>query len=139
MKKGPAVIVPRIFHRRALAAALLAATACLPVAAARAATGDIVFARAQDADSLDTARVSTTISFQVMTQIYETLLNLDGKGHVVGGLAESYTASADNKTFTFIIRPNIKCHDGTTFDAAAAKWNIDRVIDPKTGSPNASS
>ena len=124
--------------RHALAAVLLAAASGLPTLA-QAASGDIVFARSQDADSLDTARVSTTISFQVMVQMYETLLNLDDKGHVVGGLASSYTASADNKTFTFKLRPGIKCHDGSTFDATAAKWNIDRTIDPKTGSPNASS
>jgi peptide/nickel transport system substrate-binding protein len=101
--------------------------------------GDIIFARAQDADSLDVARVSTTISFQVMNQIYDNLLNLDDKGHVVGGLATSYTASPDNMTFTFTMRPNIKCHDGAVFDAKAAKWNIDRAVDPKTGSSNASS
>ena len=126
---------------RSAYAAVLLAVALLGLSAppARAASGDIVFARAQDADALDVARVSTTISFQVMTQIYETLLNEDEKGQVVPGLASSYTASPDNKTFTFTIRPNIKCHDGSTFDAAAAKWNIDRIIDPKTGSSNASS
>lgn len=74
-----------------------------------------------------------------MTQIYENLLTLDEKGQIRGGLAESYTASPDNKTFTLKMRPGIVCHDGTPFDAKAAKWNIDRVIDPKTASPNASS
>jgi ABC-type transport system substrate-binding protein len=129
----------RTVFRSAHAAGLLAVAFGLPAPSARAAGRDIVFARAQDADALDVARVSTTISFQVMTQIYETLLNEDAKGQVVPGLASSYTASPDNKTFTFTIRPNIKCHDGSTFDAAAAKWNIDRIIDPKTGSSNASS
>lgn len=129
----------RTAHRTAFAAGLLAAVSGLPATPAQAAAGDIVFARAQDADSLDTARVSTTISFQVMVQLYDTLLNLDEKGHVVGGLAASYTASPDNQTFTFKMRPGIKCHDGSVFDAAAAKWNLDRVVDPKTGSPNASS
>jgi len=115
------------------------AAAMLPTAQAYAEAGDIVFARAQDADSLDVARVSTTISLQVMTQIYEPLLALDADGKLHGGLAESWTASPDAKTFTFKIRPDIKCHDGAIFDARAAKWNIDRVVDPATGSPNASS
>ena len=114
------MITLRTASRSALAAGLLAAVVGLSETPARAAEGDIVFARAQDADALDVARVSTTISFQVMTQIYETLLNLDDKGKVVGGLASSYTASPDNKTFTFTLRPNIKCHDGSTFDANAA-------------------
>ena len=130
--------MPRLCRsaRRAALGALLSGAALTP---ASAATGDIVFARSQDADSLDVARVSSTISFQVMSQIYETLLSLDAKGQVVGGLAASYTASPDNTVFTFKMRPNVKCQDGTTFDAAAAKWNIDRTVDPKTGSPNASS
>lgn len=101
--------------------------------------GDIIFDRSQDAESLDAARVSTTLSLQVMAQIYETLLNLDSRGQIVGGLASAYTASSDNKTFTFRMRPKIKCQDGSIFDASAAKWNIDRTINPKTGSPNASS
>jgi peptide/nickel transport system substrate-binding protein len=129
----------RISGHTALAAGLFSGLLALSAAPAFADPGDIIFARAQDADSLDTARVSTTISFQVMTQIYEPLLNLNAAGKLVGGLASSYTASPDNMTFTFTMRTNVKCHDGSIFDAKAAKWNIDRVIDPKTGSPNASS
>jgi peptide/nickel transport system substrate-binding protein len=147
---GAAIVLPFLFlepmkdHRMngrstVFAAGFLAALASLSAAPAFADPGDIIFARSQDADSLDMARVSTTISFQVMSQIYEPLLNLNASGHIVGGLASTYTASPDNETFTFKIRPNIKCQDGTIFDAAAAKWNIDRVINPKTGSPNASS
>ncbi len=83
-QKERLVTIGRRHRRTALAASLLAGAFALP-APARAAAGDIVFARAQDADSLDVARVSTTISFQVMTQIYDSLLNLDDKGHVVGG------------------------------------------------------
>ena len=129
----------RPLRHAALASTILASVSGLSLRPALADPGDIVFARSQDADSLDVARVSTTISFQVMQQIYDNLLNLDAKGKVVGGLAASYTASPDNMTFTFTMRPNIKCHDGTAFDAKAAKWNIDRAVDPKTGSSNASS
>lgn len=101
--------------------------------------GDIIFARAQDADALDVHRVSSTISFQVMNQMYDNLVNLNEKGEVVAGLAASYTASPDAKTFTFTVRNDLKCHDGSSFNAQAAKWNIDRAINPATGSPNASS
>jgi len=60
-------------------------------------------------------------------------------GKIHGGLATRLTASADAKTFTFDIRAGTKCHDGTIFDARAAKWNIDRVVDPKTGQPERAS
>jgi peptide/nickel transport system substrate-binding protein len=110
------------------------------VVGAAHATGskDINFARAEDADSLDPARVSTTISLQVMSQIYDTLLTMDANGKLDPGLASGWKVSDDAKTFTFKIR-DVKCHDESMFDAAAAKWNIDRVINPATPSPNASS
>ena len=76
----------RVFYT-ILGAGLMGAT--LLIAQARAEAGDIVFARAEDADSLDTARVSSTISLQVMTQIYEPLLTLDADGKFHGGLAQS--------------------------------------------------
>ena len=78
----------RLLRHAVLASTLLAGSS-LSVGSALADPGDIIFARSQDADSLDVARVSTTISFQVMQQIYDNLLSLDDKGHVVGGLAAS--------------------------------------------------
>jgi ABC-type transport system substrate-binding protein len=126
-------------RRRPTAGAIAFAAALLSAGTALAAGDEIIVARPQDSDSLDAHRVSTTISLQVMNQIYGNLLMLDEKGNLHGGLAESYTASADGKTYSFKMRPNVKCHDGTVFDAKAAKWNLDRVTDPKTASPNASS
>ena len=120
-----------------VAAAALGATLCIGAVQA-AGNNDIIFARVQDADSLDPARVSTTISLQVMTQIYDNLLTMDENGKLHPGLASEWKQSDDAKTFTFKIR-EVKCHDGSTFNATAAKWNIDRVIDPATASPNASS
>jgi peptide/nickel transport system substrate-binding protein len=121
----------------AVAAAAFGVVVCVGPAQA-AGSKDIIFGRAQDADSLDPARVSTTISLQVMAQIYDNLLTMDANGKLHPGLASEWKASEDAKTFTFKIR-EVKCHDGSMFDAAAAKWNIDRVIDPTTASPNASS
>ena len=122
-----------------------AASLCLLVgigwiAPAFAADDTIIVARPTDSDSLDTHRVSTTISLQVMTQIYGNMVHMDGDANIVGGLAESYSESADGKTYTFKMRPGgVPCHDGTVFDAKAAKWNFDRVSHPDTASPNASS
>ena len=117
-----------------LAGALVAGDAAL------AATDTIVVARPQDADSMDTHRVSTTISLQAMTQVYGNMVHMDADANIVGGLAESVSVSEDGKTYTFNMRPGgVKCHDGTVFDAAAAKWNFDRVTNPDVASPNASS
>ena len=66
-----------------LAGALVAGDAAL------AATDTIVVARPADADSMDTHRVSTTISLQAMTQVYGNMVHMDADANIVGGLAES--------------------------------------------------
>ncbi|MBV9325829.1 MAG: hypothetical protein JO352_18825 [Chloroflexi bacterium] len=41
----------------------------------------------------------------------------------------------DGKSITFHLQPNVKFHDGTACDAAAVKWNLDRIVDPSANSP----
>jgi peptide/nickel transport system substrate-binding protein len=62
--------------------------------------------------------------------IFDTLVFLDDKGQVQPKLALSWTPSADFKTWTFKLRPGVKFHDGTPFNAEAAKANFDRQKDP---------
>src|SRR5262245_20064367 len=96
---------------KTVAVAVVGAIVCSGPAYA-AGSKKIVFARAQDADSLDPARVSTTISLQAMTQIYDNLLTMDANGKLHPGLASEWKESDDAKTFTFKIR-QVKCHDGS--------------------------
>jgi oligopeptide transport system substrate-binding protein len=41
-------------------------------------------------------------------QLFEGLMNQNEKGELVPGVAESYTVSPDNKTYTFKLRQNAK-------------------------------
>jgi peptide/nickel transport system substrate-binding protein len=45
---------------------------------------------------------------------------------IVAALATKWTASADNKTFTFTLRKGVTFHDGTPFTSAAIKASFDR-------------
>jgi peptide/nickel transport system substrate-binding protein len=54
----------------------------------------------------------------------------DGKYHPE--LAESWNVSADGKTILFKLRRGVKFHDGTPFNAAAVKANLDNLIPPKS-------
>src|SRR6266852_5535753 len=62
--------------------------------------------------------------------IFDTLTYLDDKRDVQPKLALSWTHSDDFKTWTFRLRPGVKFHDGTPFNAEAVKENFDRQKDP---------
>jgi peptide/nickel transport system substrate-binding protein len=63
--------------------------------------------------------------------IFDTLTSLDEKGEAQPKLAASWSHADDYKTWTFKLRPGVKFHDGTAFDAQAVKFNFDRQKDPK--------
>jgi peptide/nickel transport system substrate-binding protein len=46
-------------------------------------------------------------------------------------LATSYELAADQLSATYKLRQGVKFHDGTPFNADAAKWNLDKVIEAK--------
>ncbi|OGO32208.1 MAG: hypothetical protein A2Z29_00220 [Chloroflexi bacterium RBG_16_56_11] len=59
------------------------------------------------------------------------LINWDEKGNVVPDLAESWKEDPVNNTLTWNLRKGVKFVDGTDFNAEAAKWNMERLIDTK--------
>ncbi len=123
-------------HLRQYASSLLAAAAFstgLGLSAAGAA--NLTVARSVDADSLDAQKASTTQSLQVTNLIFDTMLTMGKDGSVHSGLASEWSMSDDGKTYSFTIRDGLKCHDGSIFDAAAAKKSLDRALDPATLNP----
>lgn len=88
---------------------------------------------AGDLTSLDPAFNTTPPERHVLHQVLNTLVGVDEKLHVVPELAESWKWEGDT-TLVLKLRRGIKFHDGTDFDAAAVKFNIDRLLDPETKS-----
>lgn len=66
-----------------------------------------------------------------MYPFYDRLTQIDGSGAVQPMLATAWEFSADGSTLTFTLREGVVFHDGTPFDAEAAKANIDRARDPE--------
>ena len=72
----------------------------------------------------DTAALTASPRFSIRSPISTTTALPQPK------LALSWTPSEDFKTWTFKLRPGVKFHDGTPFNAEAYKANFDRQKDP---------
>jgi peptide/nickel transport system substrate-binding protein len=61
---------------------------------------------------------------------YSTLLKFDTANYpqVVGDIAESWSVSADRRTYTFKLRQNVLFHDGSRLTSADVKASYDRII-----------
>ena len=66
--------------------------------------------------------------------VADPLVVLDPNGKYLPALATSWEASPDGRAWTFRLRDGVKFQDGTPFDAAAVKYNFERILDPKTAS-----
>src|SRR6267142_4756683 len=68
--------------------------------------------------------------------IFNSLLTLTPPPElkIVPELAKSWDVLDNGKTYIFHLVEGVKFHDGTDFDAAAAKWNFDRILDPEVKS-----
>jgi peptide/nickel transport system substrate-binding protein len=59
------------------------------------------------------------------SSLYDTLLTFDENRQLVPRLALSVTPNSDGTVWTMKLRPSVTFHDGTAFDAAAVKANIE--------------
>lgn len=116
------------------AAAQPAAAATAP-AAGKPSAGSLVYARNMDTKSLD-PHFSTQLSERyALYMIYNTLVAYDKDFNIVPDLAASWDIGDEGRSITFHLQPGAKFHDATDCDAAAVKWNLDRVVDPSVNSP----
>ncbi len=70
--------------------------------------------------------------------IFNKLLKYDKNLDIEGELAKNWLVSADQKTITFKLKPNLKWADGKPLTSADVLWTWQAVTDEKTGSPYAS-
>ncbi len=71
----------------------------------------------------------------VLIQVFQSLVRFDDKGKLVPWLAESWAYADGDAALVFRLRPGIRFHDGTPFDAEAVAFNVRRTIDPATNAP----
>jgi peptide/nickel transport system substrate-binding protein len=83
---------------------------------------------AEDPDELDPTKARTYVGRIVFASICDKLFDIDDKLNLVPQLALGHETSADGKSVTIRLRPNVKFHDGEPMDAAAVKFSIDRHL-----------
>ena len=104
-----------------------------PASPAAAPPGALVLGSGGEPVNLEPGNITDTNSTYVQEQIYDRLLEFKpGTTDLAPGLATEWKASADSKTWTFKLRPGVKFHDGTDFDAEAVRFNVDRWWNPKS-------
>ncbi len=130
---------PRNATRRPVAlvgiAALLVASVLAPTSVASWAQGPTTFTwgKSGDADSLDNNVSSNGETSEVTTQLFNLLVRAKpGMTDVEPDLATSWSVSPDGLVWTFQLRRGVTFHDGTPWNAAAAKVNFDRWSDPNS-------
>lgn len=120
------------FRRIAAASAIAFAALAIQPAAAPAQTppGVLIVAQIAEPKSLDPQAVTAVNDFRILMNVYDGLVRYqDGTLQVEPALAESWTIADDGKTYSFKLRQGVAFHDGTPFDAAAVKFNFDRMLD----------
>ncbi|MEA2898603.1 MAG: peptide/nickel transport system substrate-binding protein [Bradyrhizobium sp.] len=124
------------FRSRTLVRTILGATIGVALLAGPAVAqkqgGSITVGLELDIPGFDPLKVGVfdTAALTASAALFDTLTYLDDKGVAQPKLALSWTHSDDFKTWTFKLRPGVKFHDGTPFNAEAAKANFDRQKDP---------
>jgi peptide/nickel transport system substrate-binding protein len=67
--------------------------------------------------------------------VYSGLMRIDGAGHIIPDLAESYSISDDGLTYTVVIRKDAKFQDGQPVTADDVVYTVTLADDPAIKSP----
>jgi peptide/nickel transport system substrate-binding protein len=100
--------------------------------------GTLQIATDQSPVGLDPHIATAFSTFLITNNIYESLVEIDRNLRPQPSLATKWTAGENGLRYTFTLRTGVTFHDGDAFNSADVVYSFQRVLDPKTGSPNAS-
>lgn len=118
----------RRFHQLSLGAAGATLASSLPAWAQGNASRPLVLGMTLEPPGLDpTAGAAAAIGEIVLYNVLEPLTKVAQDGSATPLLALRWNVSADQKTWTFALRPNVRFHNGEAFDAKAVKFSFERA------------
>lgn len=92
-------------------------------------SGNLIAAIAGEPDQLDPHRTSAYFSFEVLENVFDTLVEPDENLQMRPALAQSWEVSDDQLSWTFHLRPGVRWHDGTPLVADDVVYSYRRIID----------
>lgn len=93
--------------------------------------GNLVAAIAGEPDQLDPQKTTAHFSFEVLENVFDTLVEPDENLQMRPALAQSWTVSPDQLTWTFTLRPGVRFHDGSPLSANDVVYSYRRIMDQK--------
>jgi len=122
-----------LLRRRFLMSTVVAAAIFAVPLTVSAATPEDQLVIAQNLSSmrgLDPNELNQLEAAEVVANLYDRLIALpaDSITTPTPGIAESWTVSADGKTFTFKIRSGITFHSGNALTAKDVEWSLRRLV-----------
>jgi len=97
--------------------------------------GSIVVGIQQDIDSLDPHKATAAGTKEILFNIFEGLVKPDENGNLIDAVAQSHTLSDDGLKYTFVLRDNVKFHNGNAVTAEDVKYSIERAAGLLDGTP----
>jgi len=82
-------------------------------------------------DQLDPQKTSSYFSFEVLENVFDTLVEPDENLEMQPALAERWETSDDQLTWTFHLRDDVVFQDGSEFSSADVVYSYRRIIDEK--------
>ncbi len=134
MKKGVALLLAAIL--------VLALAACGGTAAPSGSAGgsteggaasapareDLNFAFIAESQELDPAKTSDTLTYIVLSQVFDTLVRIEADGSIAPWLAKDWTVSEDGKEVIFEIQEGVTFHNGDPLTMEDVVFSLNRAI-----------
>ncbi|GEN63503.1 ABC transporter substrate-binding protein [Acetobacter oeni] len=99
--------------------------------------GTLVYATDREPVCLDPHVHGDMPQVFVAEQFLDSLVAMDKGGKILPWLATDWTVSEDGRAWTFHLRRDVAFTDGTAFNAAAVRANLDHIANPHTLSSTA--
>jgi peptide/nickel transport system substrate-binding protein len=96
--------------------------------------GTLLAAISADPQGFDPHITSAHSSFEILENVYDTLVTVDDDLNMVPSLAESWEVSEDNLTWIFHLREGVTFHNGRALTADDVVYSYERIMDEETGS-----